>query len=98
MPAWQDTPGEINLPTLLWLHNLLEAWELEGYVKARYGLLGRAGHWFPGANADGLDSKVSEQALLGVLKDSPWGDRIPDILRRLRERVGGDPQERLSTA
>ena len=98
LPAWQVTPGEINLPTLLWLHNLLEAWELEGYVKARYGLLGRAGHWFPGANADGLDSKVSEQALLGVLKDSPWGDRIPHILRRLRERVGSDPQERLSTA
>ena len=45
LPEWQDTPGEINLPMLLWLHNLLEAWDLEGFVKARYGLLGRAGHW-----------------------------------------------------
>ena len=46
LPHWQDTPGEMNLPLLLWLHNLLEAWDLEGFVKARYGLLGRGGHWF----------------------------------------------------
>ena len=95
---WQDTPGEINLPMLLWLHNLLEAWDLEGFVKARYGLLGRAGHWFPGANADALDASVSEELLLSVLNDSPWRDRIPSLLRSLRERAGGAAQERLSSA
>ena len=47
------TPGEINLPILLWLHNLLEAWDLESYARARYRLLGSGGHWFAGSNADG---------------------------------------------
>ena len=98
LPDWQDTPGEINLPLLLWLHNLLEAWDLEGFVKARYGLLGRAGHWFPGANADALDSSVSEELLLSVLNESPWKDRIPGLLRSLRDRAGGSPQKRLSSS
>lgn len=98
LPSWQTTPGEINLPVLLWLHNLVEAWGLEGYARARYGLLGRAGHWFPGANADALDRDVGEDELDRVLLDSPWRSLIPEKLRRLRERVGGGTQERLSSA
>ena len=93
--AWQDTPGQINLPTLLWLHNLVEAWGLEGYAKARYGLLGAGSHWFPGANADALDHSVSEAELKQVLAASPWADQIPQLLRDLRERVGGTATRRL---
>jgi predicted aldo/keto reductase-like oxidoreductase len=95
LPAWQDTPGQINLPTLLWLHNLVEAWGLEGYAKARYGLLGAGSHWFPGANADALDHSVSEAELEQVLSASPWADQIPQLLRDLRERVGGTATRRL---
>ncbi|MBW0174118.1 MAG: aldo/keto reductase [Vulcanococcus sp.] len=95
LPAWQDTPGQINLPTLLWLHNLVEAWGLEGYAKARYGLLGAGSHWFPGANADALDHSVSEAELKQVLVASPWADQIPQLLRDLRERVGGTATRRL---
>jgi hypothetical protein len=95
LPAWQDTPGQINLPTLLWLHNLVEAWGLEGYAKARYGLLGAGSHWFPGANADALDHSVSEAQLKQVLAASPWADQIPQLLRDLRERVGGTATRRL---
>ena len=95
LPAWQDTPGELNLPTLLWLHNLVEAWGLEGYARARYGLLGAGSHWFPGANADALDQSVSEAQLLEALAESPWAAQIPELLRRLRERVGGTASQRL---
>ena len=98
LPPWQDTPGELNLPLLLWLHNLVEAWDLEGFVKARYGLLGRGGHWFPGSNADPLDATVTETDLMAVLQDSPWREQIPGVLRRLRDRAGGERQERLSSA
>jgi predicted aldo/keto reductase-like oxidoreductase len=95
LPAWQDTPGGINLPTLLWLHNLVEAWGLEGYARARYGLLGAGGHWFPGANADALDHSVSEAQLLQALAASPWAAHIPPVLRALRQRVGGQATRRL---
>ncbi|WP_254963703.1 MULTISPECIES: aldo/keto reductase [unclassified Cyanobium] len=98
LPAWQDTPGRINLPVLLWLHNLLEAWDLEVYGRARYGLLGQGGHWFPGENADALDGTVSEAELRAVLGGSPWAAEIPDKLRRLRQRLGGEAVKRLQLA
>ena len=98
LPHWKDTPGGINLPVLLWLHNLIEAWDLEGYARARYGILGHAGHWAPGANADALDQEISETDLRNVLNQSPWSETIPGLLRGLKERVGGVPQERLSSA
>jgi hypothetical protein len=86
---------------LLWLHNLLAAWDLESFAKARYGLLGNGGHWFPGANADvfeadGLAGAVSEAQLRVVLADSPWAERIPAILRQLKTRLGGTMVQRLS--
>ena len=95
LPAWQDTPGQINLPTLLWLHNLVEGWDLQGYARARYGLLGAGSHWFPGANADALDRQVDEAQLLSVLAGSPWAEQIPPLLRQLRSRVGGGSGQRL---
>ena len=98
LPSWEDTPGKINLPILLWLHNLVEAWDMEGYAKSRYGLLGNASHWFPGENADCLDREVSEEALKKVLVKSPWINQIPGLIRKLRSRIGAPPQERLSIA
>jgi len=95
LPRWEDTPGEINLPVLLWLHELLEAFDLEDFCRARYGLMGHGGHWFPGANADALDGAVPEADLRAVLAGRPWAEEIPGLLRRLRERVGGQAVRRL---
>ena len=95
LPGWEETPGGINLPVLLWLHNLLEAWDLEDFCQARYRLLGNGGHWFPGENADALDRTVSEAELASVLAGSPWAERIPDLLRELRRRLGGGTARRL---
>ena len=87
LPCWNETPGQINIPTLLWLHNLVEAWGMEGYAKARYNILGSASHWFPGENADCLDRKISEEALSKSLTKSPWRKEIPGLLRNLRNRM-----------
>ena len=98
LPPWQETPGGINLPVLLWLYNLLQAWDLVGFAQARYGLLGQGSHWFPGASAQALDDTVTEAELRSVLAESPWRDQIPGRLRELRQRVGGEAVQRLSSA
>ncbi|MEB3335158.1 MAG: aldo/keto reductase [Cyanobacteriota bacterium] len=98
LPAWEDTPGQINVPVLLWLHNLLAAWDLEDFCQGRYRLLGNGGHWFPGENADALDQTVSEEELLAALAASPWAERIPDLLRELRRRLGGGVARRLQVS
>ena len=95
LPSWEETPGDINIPVLLWLNNLLEAWDMESFAKDRYGLLGRGGHWFPGANADCLDCEVSEDDLKRVLINSPWKSEIPFVLRKLKDRLGGERRDRL---
>jgi hypothetical protein len=95
LPAWEQTPGQINVPVLLWLHNLLTAWDLEDFCRGRYRLLGHGGHWFPGENADALDQEVSEAELQIALADSPWADGLPDLLRELRRRLGGGSARRL---
>ena len=69
---------------------------MQSFAQARYRLLGNGGHWFPGANADGLDTAVSEAQLLSVLGQSPWAERIPGILRSLRDRLSGTPERRLT--
>jgi len=95
LPSWDETPGEINIPVLLWLYNLLEAWDMESFAKDRYGLLGRGGHWFPGSNADCLDCEVSEVDLKKVLINSPWTSEIITVLRKLKDRLGGERRDRL---
>ncbi len=98
LPTWNETPGEINIPILLWLHNLVEAWGMEGFAQARYSLLGSANHWFPGENADCLDREISEEVLQKALVNSPWCTEIPSLLRKLKNRIGGKVQKRLSTS
>ena len=77
LPTWGQ-PRWHNLPVLLW-PNLLEAWDLESYAKARYQLLGSGGHWFAGANADALDDGVSKRCVEGCSGGQPLAKRIPDI-------------------
>ena len=74
----------------------MEAWDLDSFVKARYNLLGNAGHWFPGRNADCLDEEVTEDSLKNLLTRSPWRNEIPGLLRSLKNRVSSESQERLS--
>ncbi len=98
LPTWEEAPGHMNIPILLWLHNLVEAWGMEDYARARYGLLGNGSHWFPGANADQLDYEISEDTLRDALASSPWCNEIPDLLRSLRNQLGGNAQKRLSSS
>jgi len=68
LPSWEYTPGNINIPVLLWLSNLIDWFDMEGFARARYQLLGNGSHWFPGSNSNLLDTDVSEEQLLKVLE------------------------------
>jgi len=105
VPDWSETPGEINLPVLLWLHTLLEGWDLQSFCRARYGLLGQGGHWFPGRSAaafvdpgGGNLDPVSVDDLRRVLAGSPWREHIPTILQDLHHRLAGPSVRRLGRA
>ena len=96
LPNWRHTPGQINIPVLLWLSNLLEAWDLEGFTKGRYQLLGNGSHWFPGNNSNSLDINVSEYDLYKSLKNHINPEKVIKKLRYLKIKFGNEEQIRLS--
>lgn len=92
LPAWEATPGHMNIPAMLWLRQLAFAFDMLAFAKMRYNLLGNGGHWFPGANA----AHVDELNLGKALADTPCADQIPDWLRETHRLLRDDPQQRES--
>ena len=92
LPDYDDTPGNVNIPVILWLRNLALAYDMTEYGKARYNLLTNAGHWFPGAKAD----RIARLNLQSCLSSSPYAEKIPDLLRETDRLLGGAPVKRLS--
>jgi len=50
LPDWQQTPGHINIPLILWLADLAQGWDLSQYASDRYNKLGHDMPWVPGNN------------------------------------------------
>lgn len=92
LPTPEETPGNINILTILWLRNLAIAYDMVEYSKMRYNLLGNGGHWFPGANAD----RVKEFDLKTCLANSPHADRIPSFLADTHRLLADKEVKRLS--
>ena len=96
LPNWQNTPGGINIPVLLWLANLIDSFDLEDFAKSRYQLLGNGSHWFPGNNANLLDVDVCESQLLKVLERHIKPKKVIKKLRVLKDKFGDKSLSRLS--
>lgn len=92
LPSHGETPGGINIPTVLWLRNLAIAYDMVDYAKMRYNLLGQGGHWFPGNRA----GEVATFNLRDCLRASPHADKIPAALLDAHQRLGGAVVNRLS--
>lgn len=92
LPRWDQTPGEVNIPVMVWLWNLLQAYDLQSFARARYNLLGNGGHWFPGQRLGDRDPTEFRDCL----QRSPFAERIPAILADLEARIGGESVQRLS--
>ena len=90
LPEWEQIPGQVNVPVILWLRNLVAAYDMNKYAKMRYGMLGNGGHWFPGKNAGALDEPALRQTLGSA------GDRIVPLLKNMHEAFGGESIKRLS--
>ena len=97
LPDFDTAPGGINVPIIIWLRNLAKAFDMTGYGKMRYNLLGNGGHWFPGFKVDKLDEDDNESKLRAMLSDHPLGaERIVAILRETDDLLGGEEKKRLS--
>jgi predicted aldo/keto reductase-like oxidoreductase len=92
LPSFEETPGKVNIPVILWLRNLAIAYDMVEYAKMRYNLLGNASHWFPGNKADEVDQLNMEKCLAL----SPHADKIPALLIQAHQMLGGEAVQRLS--
>ncbi|MBF2006076.1 MAG: aldo/keto reductase [Chlorogloeopsis fritschii C42_A2020_084] len=92
LPTYKETPGQVNIPVILWLRNLAIAYDLVDYAKMRYNLLGNGGHWLPGNQAD----KIDKLDLRKCLARSPHADKIPRLLAEAHQLLGGEAVQRLS--
>lgn len=92
LPKPEETPGNINIPSILWLRNLAIAYDLIEYGKMRYNLLGNGGHWFPGKKA----KKLNQYDLTACLQNSPHRNKIPAYLAECDRLLGGEGIKRLS--
>lgn len=92
LPTWEQTPGQVNIRLILWLLNLALAYDMIDYGKMRYNLLGQGDHWFPGNRAD----KLAELDLRECLINSPQAAKIPQMLAKAHEILGGTEVKRLS--
>ena len=92
LPTHADTPGNINIPTILWLRNLAIAYDMIEYGQMRYNLLENGGHWFPGAKATGIE----QLDFSTCLANSPHAATIPSLLAETDRLLGGLDVKRLS--
>lgn len=89
---WEETPGLINIATVLWLRNLALGWDLVEYAKMRYNLLGNGGTWFQGLHARYLD----DFDLVKHTRRSPFAEQIPQWLAETHALLDAAPQKRAS--
>lgn len=94
LPEWMNVPGHINIQEIVRLWIYAKGLDLIAWGKMRYNLLGNAEHWFPGENA----AKLAEFDLRPCLAQSPYADRILDVLAEAHAMLYDKPVERLSKA
>lgn len=92
LPDYDLMPDEINVQEILRLWTFAKSLDLTEWGKMRYNLMGNAGHWFPGKNAASFDPG----AVIAALKNHPFAERIPQILKETHAMLFEGTKKRLS--
>jgi len=74
---WNELPGKINVRRILWLRNLVVAYDLLAFAQERYMSMSPDDIWVPGNRA----AEFEDAAMVAALPDSPFREQIPTILR-----------------
>ena len=74
---WDQLPGQINVRRILWLRNLVKAYDLLDFAQERYAAMSPEDNWVPGARAKTVD----DRAMIDALPESPFRAQIPALLR-----------------
>jgi predicted aldo/keto reductase-like oxidoreductase len=78
---WYELPGQINVRRILWLRNLVLAYDLVDFAQERYISMKPDDHWVPGARAEVVD----DAAMIAALPESPFREQIPTLLREAHQ-------------
>jgi predicted aldo/keto reductase-like oxidoreductase len=78
---WDELPGQINVRRILWLRNLVLAFDLLDFAQERYISMKPDDIWVPGARAESFD----DAEMIAALPDSPFRERIPAMLREAHQ-------------
>jgi predicted aldo/keto reductase-like oxidoreductase len=84
IPPWPEIPGAVNVRFIVWLLNLVAAYDVLPFARDRYQAMTGDDHWVPGRQANRMD----EAAIRAALGASPFRDRILALLREAHSRLG----------
>ena len=77
IPEWRELPGRINVKRILWLRNLVRAFDLLEFAQERYAAMSPEDNWVPGARA----ADFRDDEMRAALPESPFREQIPGLLR-----------------
>ncbi len=80
---WNELPGKINVRRILWLRNLVLAYDLLDFAQERYMSMSPDDIWVPGARA----ADFGDAAMSAALPESPFRDQIPGMLREAHKML-----------
>jgi uncharacterized protein len=80
---WDELPGKINVRRILWLRNLVLAYDLLDFAQERYMSMSPNDIWVPGARAAAFD----DAEMSAALPDSPFREQIPSILHEAHKML-----------
>jgi predicted aldo/keto reductase-like oxidoreductase len=92
LPDWEQTPGQINIPIILWLRGLALAYGMKEYGMMRYNLLGSGDHWFPGYGC----AKLDQVDLSPVAAAAGLDPQLTPMLREAHQMLAAQAVKRLS--